>query len=166
MPLRAPVFDEKFFRRNPVRLPRRRDLLGLQTGFPYWIPIFDAAALVVNAGAVWGIGQSLENNFVLAIDFAWLGAIANGSGTSFAWQLSRTTRDAKGNQQTYRFQKSPLLQQTHFGTAQKPLYFREAVYLPAGTELVCRVQNTSGAALAIPPLSNNVQVVLFGQIQG
>jgi len=160
----APVFDANRFLRNPIRLPMPKDVTGLQNGKPFWIPIYDTTSVNASTGGVLGANLSGENNYQLAIDWTWLACVASfsqGSAASppFSFQLFRTTTDAQGAQQGFRYQKTPIDAQCLFGTAQKPFYLRKPVFLPAGTELICRVQNLQAA-------SNAIQVVLYGEIEG
>src|SRR5271169_62883 len=171
---KAPIYSGKYFRRNPIRVPPPPDLMGLQNGKPFWIPIFDTATLPGLAGGVLAPGASAENNYQLTADFAWLANMLSYQATSvnypFSLQLSATTQDAQGDPTTTLFQKTPIICNlfgggtNQGGAAQplSPLYLRKPVLFKAGTELLVRVQSnlfTPAGVLAI-------QFCLFGYIEG
>jgi len=74
---KAPIYSGKYFRRNPIRVPPPPDLMGLQNGKPFWIPIFDTATLPGLAGGVLAPGASAENNYRRGL-FHYLGHALKG----------------------------------------------------------------------------------------
>ena len=176
----APIFSTHGFLQNPVRIPPRVDLRGLQNGRPWWIPIFDTTSLfpVAQGGSGMLAGQqSAENNFIFTADFAWLANMASTgavggftSGAPFQFQMTRNWIDANGEQQTYLYQKTPIHAENIMGAVIPPVapggvggalpfYLRKPSLLRAGDELTCRVQSLQPSAQAI-------QIVLFGYVEG
>jgi hypothetical protein len=161
----APVHTPKW-RHNPVRLARQPVLAQIPDGMPLFIPLFDTTSLFAAAtpANVLGPLQTYENDFQITSDFWWLCTMASFSVGSvanppFVWQLYSVVDDGKGNQQSQLYQKTPVTAETSFGTAQKPFELQEPVYLAAGTELICSVQNLQNANLAL-------QLVLMGYLTG
>jgi hypothetical protein len=177
----APIYSSHHYLHYPVRIPPHRDLLGLKNAKPWWIPILDTATLVAPGivdGAL-GPQQSVENNFLMTVDFAWLASIfsdvteAEASAPTFNFQMSRTWKDSQGNEQTYLFQKTPIQAENFFGINQAdvpaldtalpgstPFYLRKPLLFRAGDEILVRVQSLQ----QVEP--QTLQLILFGYIEG
>jgi hypothetical protein len=178
----APIYSSHHWLHNPVRIPPHRDLGGLKNARPFWIPIFDTATLVADGivGGALGPQQSAENNFLMTVDFAWLGSIFSDTGGDFPptgapscnFQMSRTWKDSQGNEQTYLFQKTPIQAENLFGFNQSaaifapllagstPFYLRKPLLFRAGDEILVRVQSLQ----QVEP--QTLQLILFGYIEG
>lgn len=130
-------------------------------------------------GGALGPQQSAENNFLMTVDFAWLGSIFSDVGEgvvptatpTFNFQMSRTWIDSQGNEQTYLFQKTPIQAENCFGinqaaigggilTGSTPFYLRKPLLFRAGDEILVRVQSLQQSD------AQTLQLVLFGYIEG
>jgi hypothetical protein len=170
MPLVAPPFSSRNFYKSPIRLAQQRWISKIKAPQPVWIP-------VLNVTSGLAVGLSVENQYSMAIDFWWISSslthvfngIANQAfvlGASV--QLYRNVLDQNGNQQTFRFQKSPVLAQNVLGIAgfdsatsntySASYNLTEPVFFPAGTQLVCEATILSGIT--------SIQIVLFGLTEG
>jgi hypothetical protein len=158
----APPYSAKNFRRNQIRIPRYPELVALKNVMPFWLAIISQ-----NMGGGAGSLTSAEDRATLQEDF-YVVALTGG-GNAFTGPLATSIQlfsskpNEEGQQEGRRYQQKPILQQNMLSTlltgSQLPFYLRKPQLFPAGTEILCRVQNLTGGA-------TTVQVILFGYIKG
>ncbi|HXU18967.1 MAG TPA: hypothetical protein VN788_00130 [Verrucomicrobiae bacterium] len=138
-----------------VRLPVRSALVPLIGKMPFWVDLFNEQLAAMDSD---------ENRFTMTEDYWWAGTLASIVGVggvavvhpAFAFQLFQLDN---GGDEASTSQQKPVNQENYFGTAQKPFYLSKPVLFPAGTQLLCRVQNLqSGSAANL----FNIQIVMMG----
>jgi|SRR5690348_11742536 len=138
-----------------VRLPVRSALVPLIGKMPFWVDLFNSRLAAMGSD---------ENRFTMTEDFWWVGTSASIVGVAgvivvhpaFAFQLFELDN---GGEEAATNQQKPVNAENCFGSAQKPFYLTKPLFFPAGTQLLCRVQNLqSGSAANL----FDIQIVMMG----
>lgn len=139
-----------------VRMPVRASLSSLIGKMPFWVDLFNE-----NLPAQ----QSDENRFTMTENFWWVASMASVTLVSgaaivhpaFAAQLFEISTDGQTAETN---QQKPVNGENFFGTAKEPFYLTKPLFLPVGTQVLCRVQS-----LQAPTNVSSFQIVMMGYMQ-
>lgn len=137
-----------------IRLPVRSSLTKLIGKMPFWVDMFNETLVAF---------QSDENRFTMIEDFWWVASVASFTAGSqsnppFAFQLYELQPSSEPAGKGFTHQQKAVNSENYFGTAQRPFYLTKPVFMPAGTQLLCRAQNMQNAV-------NVIQVAMMGYME-
>lgn len=141
-----------------TRMPLRNSLTQLIGKMPYWVDMFNE---ILNSA------DSDENRFTMTQDFWWVATLASVVGVggvvvvhpAFAFQLFEIDENGDVGDTN---QQKPVNAENFFGNANHPFYLTKPLFFPAGTQLLCRVQNLQTGSAAN---QFSIQIVMMGYME-